>query len=93
MGLLSALAHLLVISAFRYAEASVLSPLAYFELVTATVIGFVVFSEFPGISSWLGTALIVLGGLLISLGRDQGGTLGIGCRKELRGSGKGRAEK
>ena len=71
MGLLSALSHWLAISAFRYAEVSVLSPLAYFELVTATVIGFVVFSEFPEISSWLGTALIVVGGLLVGLGPIQ----------------------
>ena len=66
MGLISALSHLLIIGAFRFAEASTLSPLAYFELVTATLIGLVIFSEFPGISTWAGIALIAFGGLLIS---------------------------
>jgi len=65
MGVISATCHLMVIAAFRFAEASVLSPLAYLELVTATIFGRVVFAEFPDGLAIAGIAVIVVSGLLI----------------------------
>jgi S-adenosylmethionine uptake transporter len=55
----------MVIAAFRFAEASLLSPLAYLELVTATLFGQLVFSELPDRLALTGIVIIVLGGLLI----------------------------
>lgn len=63
MGLVSAVSHLLVITAFRFAEASVLSPLIYLELVGTTVFGFLVFGQLPSLVTWLGIGLVVAGGL------------------------------
>ena len=66
MGIISAGSHLLSITAFRYAEASTLAPLVYLELVSAAVIGFLFFDELPGLSTWIGAAIIVASGLLLA---------------------------
>jgi drug/metabolite transporter (DMT)-like permease len=65
MGGISALCHLMVIAAFRCAGASVLAPLAYLELVTATLFGQLVFAELPDGLAFLSVAIIVMSGLLI----------------------------
>src|SRR5690606_8204069 len=65
LGLLSAVSHILSISAFRFAEASILAPLVYLELIGAAVIGLVVFDEIPGRSTLAGAGLIAVGGLLL----------------------------
>jgi len=65
MGVLSATCHFLVVAAFRYAEAAVLAPLIYLELVTAVVLGWLIFSEWPDLLAFVGIALILLGGLAI----------------------------
>ena len=64
MGGISAICHLMVIAAFRFSEASVLSPLAYLELVTATLFGQLVFSELPDGLAFIGVTIIVLSGLI-----------------------------
>ncbi len=63
MGLFSAVSHLASIYAFRFAQASTLSPLVYVELISATIFGFLVFGDFPSVLTWAGIAVIVLGGL------------------------------
>jgi S-adenosylmethionine uptake transporter len=64
---LSAVGHALVIAAFRNAQASVLSPLVYLELVTAVAIGWFLLGELPDPLAWTGLALIVSGGLAMVL--------------------------
>ncbi|MCP5156130.1 MAG: DMT family transporter [Ectothiorhodospiraceae bacterium] len=66
LGTIGAVAHLLVIQALRRAPASVIAPIGYVELVGATVLGFVVFGDLPGPTTWLGAALIVASGLVIA---------------------------
>lgn len=65
MGAISALCHFMTISAFRHAEASLLAPLSYLELLGAVVIGYAFFQDLPGIRVATGAALIVLGGLVL----------------------------
>lgn len=65
LGLISALGHLLSIAAFRFAEASTLSPLVYIELIGATLIGYFFFGEFPDGFTLAGAALIIMAGLLL----------------------------
>jgi drug/metabolite transporter (DMT)-like permease len=66
MGGVSACSHLLSITAFRHAGASTLAPLVYLELVSASIIGYLVFSESPDAAIWIGSGVIVLGGLLLT---------------------------
>jgi S-adenosylmethionine uptake transporter len=65
LGGLSAYGHLLVLRAFRLAPVSILAPFQYFEIISATILGFTLFGEFPTPSKWLGVAVIVGSGLYI----------------------------
>lgn len=70
LGTISGYAHLLVVRAFRMAPLSVLAPFQYFEIISATLLGYFFFSDFPNASKWLGIAVIVGSGLFI-LWREQ----------------------
>lgn len=65
IGLVSSVAHLMVVLAFRLAPASVLAPFNYLEIVTATVFGYVLFDDFPGGLQWTGIGIIVAMGLFV----------------------------
>jgi drug/metabolite transporter (DMT)-like permease len=65
LGALSGYGHLLVLRAFRLAPVSILAPFQYFEIISATILGFTLFGEFPTPSKWLGVAIIVGSGLYI----------------------------
>ncbi|WP_428687586.1 DMT family transporter [Roseibium sp.] len=66
IGLISFAGHGLVVSAFQRGNASLLAPLQYIEIVSATLLGYLVFSDFPDGPTWLGIALIVGSGLYIT---------------------------
>lgn len=72
MGAVSAVCHFMTISAFRHAEASLLAPLSYLELLGAVVIGFLIFNDLPDIRVVTGATLIVAGGLFL-VQRRKGG--------------------
>lgn len=72
MGALSAACHFMLIAAFRHGEAAVLAPLVYLELVTAMVLGRVVFGELPDLLAFTGIGLIVLAGLAVLLSERRG---------------------
>ncbi len=68
MGLAGAIGtsmHLLIVQAFKLAPASVLAPLSYMEIVSATALGYLVFGDFPDPLKWVGIAIIVGSGLFI----------------------------
>lgn len=65
LGFIATLGHLMVVAAFARAHASLLAPFQYLELVSATILGFVVFGDFPGIATWMGVVVIVSSGLYV----------------------------
>lgn len=65
LGALSATSHILSITAFRYAETSLLAPLVYVELLGTAAIGYFIFNETPALTLWIGTFAIILSGLLL----------------------------
>ncbi|CAD7023764.1 EamA/RhaT family transporter [Pseudorhizobium endolithicum] len=65
VGFFAALSGILATYAYRVAPASVLAPLQYFEIVSATLFGWLVFRDFPDAVKWLGIAIIVGSGLYI----------------------------
>ena len=67
VGLISTVAHFLIILAFGRAPASTLAPIAYFEIVGATVLGYLVFGDFPDVWTWVGVSVIVVTGLYVVL--------------------------
>ncbi len=65
VGFWAALSHLAMTFALKYAPVSTLAPLHYLELVTAVVIGLLVWGTFPDRIKLLGIAVIVASGLYI----------------------------
>ena len=65
VGLVGALAHLCIVQALKRAPASTVTPIGYFELVTAVLLGYVLFGDLPDVATWAGAALIVGSGAWI----------------------------
>lgn len=65
LGAISGYIHLVVVQAFRLASLSLLAPFQYFEIISATVLGYALFGDFPTASKWLGIVIIVASGLFI----------------------------
>ena len=66
-GLLGTMGHLAFILAFQRAPASALTPFSYMHLVWATLIGWIVFGNFPDAWTLAGMAVIAGSGLLIAM--------------------------
>lgn len=64
-GLTNSLSGLLGIYAAKIVPASTLAPLQYFEIFSATLLGWLVFNHFPDAMKWLGISLIIASGLYI----------------------------
>jgi len=63
MGLMASITHLMLVHAFRRTAASILAPLQYLELVSATLLGYWVFDQFPDLFTLAGALLIIASGL------------------------------
>lgn len=63
--LLSAATFLMFTEAFRRTEASILAPFQYIEIIGATVVGYLVFGDFPDAITWLGAAIILCSGIYV----------------------------
>ena len=73
VGLVGALAHLCIVQALKRAPASTVSPIGYFELVTAVLFGYAIFGDLPDAATWAGAALIVGAGAWIAFGGGRFG--------------------
>lgn len=63
IGVASTFGHWIVVLAFRYADASVLAPFSYVQLVWVTLLGFFVFGEVPDSWTFGGAAIIIASGV------------------------------
>jgi drug/metabolite transporter (DMT)-like permease len=63
VGVASTAGQWIVVLAFRYADASVLAPFSYIQLLWVTLLGFVIFGEVPDVWTVVGAAFIVASGL------------------------------
>ncbi|HXQ66346.1 MAG TPA: DMT family transporter [Alphaproteobacteria bacterium] len=63
IGLASTGGQWLTVKAYRRADASLLAPLSYLQLVWSTLLGFLVFSAIPDHATILGAAIIVASGI------------------------------
>lgn len=64
LGGVTATTHFLTVAAYQRADASILAPFFYFNLIAALAIGFFWFNEVPEIWALFGLFLIVAGGLV-----------------------------
>lgn len=67
LGTVATFGHFLVVRAYDYAEASLLAPLAYTEMVMATVLGWYFFGDFPDLWTWIGVSVLIACAFYISV--------------------------
>lgn len=75
-GVWGALGHLLQISAYRNAPASLLAPFTYLQIVAASTIGWLVWGQFPAPATWAGIALVIASGVAIMVHELRAGGAG-----------------
>jgi drug/metabolite transporter (DMT)-like permease len=63
IGVASTAGQWIVVLAFRYADASVLAPFSYTQLLWVSILGFLIFGEVPDVWTVTGAAFIVASGL------------------------------
>ena len=63
IGVASTAGQWIVVLAFRYADASVLAPFSYTQLLWVSILGFLIFGEVPDIWTVVGAVFIVSSGL------------------------------
>ena len=76
-GLIGGVAQIFITSAYRFADAAVIAPFDYASILFAMIIGYVFFADVPTPQMLLGSAIVILSGLLIiwrerSLGLKRG---------------------
>ena len=67
VGVLSAFVHLLIIIAYRLAEASLIAPLAYLQIVGGVILGFVMFADIPTAATWAGLGVVIASGIVVTV--------------------------
>ena len=65
VGFWAAASHMCMTVALKFAPASTMAPLHYLEIVTAVVLGLLVFGDFPNALTWAGIVVIIAAGLYI----------------------------
>ena len=63
---LATIGQILMISAFSFAQASVLAPFQYMQLLSAIIFGLLVFDAFPDIYTLTGASMLIVAGLFIT---------------------------
>ena len=71
LGLSATIAGILSVYAYRATPASVLAPLQYLEIVTACIVAYWVFGDFPNAPKWAGIVVIIGSGLFIIWREDR----------------------
>ncbi|MEO5773103.1 MAG: DMT family transporter [Sphingomicrobium sp.] len=66
LGIYGGLGHFLFTKAYRHADASILAPMIYFQLVWAGLLGWLIFRHAPDLPSLAGMAVIAVSGLMIA---------------------------
>lgn len=70
VGFWAACSHMCMTYALKFAPSATLAPLHYLELISAVVLGYVIFSDFPNLMTWAGIAVISGSGLYV-IWREQ----------------------
>jgi S-adenosylmethionine uptake transporter len=67
MSLLGVIGGILIIAAYKSADAAIVAPMQYSQLLWAAIFGFFLFDEFPDLWTWVGAGVIIASGLYIVL--------------------------
>ena len=72
LGLVGATGHYFMARAFAHADASIISPFLYWQLLGAVAVGFWLFGDLPDAWTWIGAAMIVTAGLFLAWSEAAG---------------------
>ena len=67
LGVLGGFGHYAVASAFRYAQASLIAPFHYTQIVFAVLYGWLLFGDWPDSLSFVGCSIIALAGVALAI--------------------------
>jgi drug/metabolite transporter (DMT)-like permease len=59
--------HYCIVRAYDHAEASLLAPLAYTEMITSVLMGYIFFGDFPDVWTFVGVAILISCAIYISM--------------------------
>jgi drug/metabolite transporter (DMT)-like permease len=71
IGVTSGIGHFSTIKALEFAPASLLAPFAYIQLLWVSILGVLIFGDFPDSLTLIGMAVVVAGGLLVAASAHQ----------------------
>ncbi len=71
LGVIATLGHVLITKAYEHAEASLLAPLAFTEIIMATILGYAFFGDLPDRWTVLGVAILIASAVYISIRERQ----------------------
>lgn len=84
IGLLGGVAQIFLTKSYRHADASVIAPFEYAQLLFAIVLGFWIFGDVPGWTTLIGAAIVIASGLFV-IWREH--ALGLERKKEMEARG------
>jgi drug/metabolite transporter (DMT)-like permease len=65
VGFWASCSHMCMTYALKFAPSATLAPLHYVEIVSAVILGYLIFSDFPNWLTWIGIAIICGSGLYV----------------------------
>lgn len=65
MGVIAVAAHQMIVLSLARIDASVIAPMQYIEIVSATLLGWWIFDDFPDLWTWVGTCIIIASGVYV----------------------------
>jgi drug/metabolite transporter (DMT)-like permease len=71
IGIIAVLSHFMIARAYDQAEASLISPLAYTEMINAVAFGWFFFADFPDSYTFLGVGILIASAIYISVRERQ----------------------
>jgi len=86
IGVIATLGHLLITRAYEHAEASLLAPLAFTEIVMATLLGWWFFGDWPDAWTLAGVTILIASAVYISLRERRTGKRYAGTPAPAAGS-------
>jgi drug/metabolite transporter (DMT)-like permease len=72
LGILGGLGHYLVARALTHAQASLLAPFTYWQMVGSVIVGYMISGLLPDLWTWIGTGIIMSAGLYIAWRETRG---------------------
>ena len=67
VGITATISHLFVVYGLKFSPASTIAPILYLEIVSASVLGYFVFSDIPDIFTVIGVLIIIMCGIYVFL--------------------------